>query len=79
MCELDEIRQEQKNLLLSLQQLNQAMQLLKTMQNEHAKQLQQNRNALEKLAALQDLEFIEALTDWVSKKKWTELKKNPRD
>ena len=79
MSDMEEIRQEQKNIMLALQQLSQGLQALKNMQEIYAKQLQQTRDALEKLAALQDLEFIEALTDWVSKKKWTELKKNPRD
>ena len=76
--ELDDIRQEQKNIMLSLQQLAQAMQNIKNMQDAHAKELQQTRDALEKLAAIEELEFIEALNDWVSKKKWHDLKKEPR-
>ena len=76
--ELDDIRQEQKNIMLTLQQLAQAMQNIKNMQDAHAKQLQETRNALEKLAAVEELEFIEPLNDWVSKKKWHDLKKEPR-
>ena len=75
---MDDIRQEQKNIMLSLQQLAQAMQNIKNMQDAHAKELQQTRDALEKLAAIEELEFIEALNDWVSKKKWHDLKKEPR-
>ena len=54
------------------------MQNIKNMQDAHAKELQQTRDALEKLAAIEELEFIEALNDWVSKKKWHDLKKEPR-
>ena len=79
MSDIDEVRQEQKNIMLNLQKIGQALQNLKQMQDSQAKQHQQTRNVLEKLAGLQDLEFIEELNDWVSKKKWTELKKNPRD
>lgn len=78
MSDIDELRQEQKNLLLSLQQLSQGLVVLKKMQEEQGKALNQTRNVLNKLAELQDLEFIEELNDWVSKKKWTELKKDPR-
>ena len=61
-----------------LQQLGQQVGKLKEIQVEHGKALQQTRNVVEKLAALDDLEFIEALNEWVSKKKWAELKKDPR-
>mgnify|MGYP001571378866 CR=1 FL=1 len=73
-----EMQEELKNINATLGQLLQGMQTLKNMQDAHAKQLQQTRNALEQLAGLQDLEFIEALNMWVSKKKWAELKKDPR-
>jgi uncharacterized tellurite resistance protein B-like protein len=76
--ELDDVRQEQKNIMVNLQQLTQVVQAIKTMQNEYVKQWQQTRDALNKLAALQELEFIEAMGEWVSKKKWAELKKDPR-
>lgn len=79
MSDIEELRQEQKNLLLSLQQFSQGLQALKKMQEEQGKALNQTRNVLNKLAALQDLEFIEELNDLVSKKKWAELKKNPRE
>ena len=78
MSDMDEIRQEIRNLTTSIQQALQVVQTVKNMQNEHAKQLQQTRSALEQLAGLKDLEFIEALHMWVSKKKWAELKKDPR-
>lgn len=78
MSDPDEIRQEQKNLAVSVQQFIEALRTIKNMQIEYSKQLQQTRDALEKLAALDDLEFIEALNDWVSKKKWHDLKKDPR-
>ena len=42
-------------------------------------QLQETRNILENLAALDDLEYIGELKDWVSKGKWADLKKNPRE
>ena len=42
-------------------------------------QLQETRNIVEKLAALNGLEYVGELKDWVSKKKWAELKKNPRE
>ena len=61
-----------------IQQFNQQFSALKNIQIEHGKALQQTRNVVEKLAALDDLEFIEALNEWVSKKKWAELKKDPR-
>ena len=61
-----------------IQQFNQQFSALKNIQIEHGKALQQTRNVVEKLAALDDLEFIEALNEWVSKKKWAELKRDPR-
>lgn len=70
------MKKEQRNLVL--QQVLQALQNIKKLQDEHAQQLQQTRVALGQLAALQDLEFIESLNDWVSKKKWNELKGSPR-
>lgn len=66
------------NLGAALQQIGQQFAALKTLQAEHGKSLQQTRNALEKLAALDELEFIEELNGWVNKKKWEEFKKNPR-
>jgi hypothetical protein len=42
-------------------------------------QLQETRNALEKLAAVSGLEYIGELKDWVSKGKWAEFRKSPRE
>ena len=72
------IEERMDSLAGMLQQLGQQVGKLKDMQTEHGKALQQTRNIVEKLAALDDLEFIESLNEWVSKKKWAELKKDPR-
>ena len=74
----DSEKQDWNNLTTLVHQITQQIAEVKKMQNEHAKQHQQTRSALDKLAALDDLEFVEALNEWVSKKKWAELKKDPR-
>ena len=64
----------------TLSQLAQAQQVLKAMQIEYAKTLQQTRNAMELLAdILGGLEYVEDFKTWVSKKKLAEFKKNPRE
>ena len=59
--------------------LAQQQQALKNMQTEHGKVLQETRDELEQLAALQELEYVEDFKMWVSKKKLAEFKKNPRE
>lgn len=66
------------NLTGALNQLTQQLVAIKNAQGEQGKKLQQTRNVLEKLAALNDLEYCEDFDMWVSKKKLAEFKKDPR-
>lgn len=71
MDDLTEIRAAIQQLSAMVNQLGQQVRTITTSENE-------TREAMNKLGAAQDWEYVAELKEWVSKKKLAELKATPR-